>query len=314
MKTGRRTRRPRAAGVARVLFAAFTLLLLPHKGWTQELTPRAYWPAPVGAEIAFFGYAYQTGDIITNAALPIVDVDSRINRLALGYQKTFGFWGRTSNVRVEIPWADGTTRGQVEGDPTRRSISGLGDISATLSVNLLGAPAMDLAAFQAFRADPQPIVAASIKVLAPTGQYDEDRVVNIGTNRWAARARVGYIQPLPGEWMLEAAVGTWIFGENDDFLGETLTQDPLTAVDASLIRRFGPGFWASLDGTYYFGGRTEVEDVGRADFQRNSRLGVSFAYPLARRHVLKGGYSLGVSTNAGGDWETLGLTYIYVLK
>ena len=279
----------------------------------QELSPRAYWPAPVGTQLFFAGYGYQTGDIVTNAALPIVDVDSRIHRLGLGYQKTLSLWGRTSNLRVEAPWVDGTTKGAVEGEPGRRDVSGLGDLSMTLSVNLLGAPAMSPGEYQAFRADPGPVVAASRKVLAPTGDYDEERLVNIGTNRWAARARVGYIQPLPNRWMFELSVGTWFFQDNDEFLGETLQQDPLTAVDASLVHRFAPGFWASLDGTYYFGGRTEVENVGRADFQRNSRVGISLAYPFGPGHALKGSYSVGVSTNAGGEFDIFSLNYVYLL-
>jgi hypothetical protein len=279
----------------------------------QELTPRAYWPAPTGTELLIAGYAYQTGDIVTNPALPIVDVDSRINQLSVGYQKTYGLFGRTSNFRVEAPLVKGTTRGAVEGTTGRRDVSGLGDVSATLSVNLLGAPAMNALEFQAFRADPGPVVSASLKVLAPTGQYDENRLINVSTNRWAVRARLGYIQPLPKRWVFELSVGSWWFDDNDEFLGKTLSQDPLTAVDVSLVHRFGPGFWASIDGTYYFGGRTTIEEVGRADFQRNSRAGVSIAYPFFRRHVVKGSVSTGVSTKVGGDYTILGLTWIYRL-
>jgi hypothetical protein len=296
------------------LLLVWALLAWSPSAAAQELSPRAYWPAPTGTGLFFAGYGYQTGDIVTNPALPIVDVDSRIHKLALGYQKTLDLWGRTTNFRVEVPWADGTTDGMVEGLDQRREVSGLGDVSATLSVNLTGAPAMDREAFQAFRAKPQAILAASLKVLAPTGQYDEDRLVNIGTNRWAVRARLGYIQPLPGKWLMELSLGSWFFQDNDDFLGQTLSQEPLIAVDASLVHRFGPGFWASLDGTFYFGGRTDIEDVGRADFQRNSRVGLSVAYPFLRRHVLKGSLSSGVSVNVGGDYTVAGLTYIYLMN
>ncbi len=294
------------------------LLLVALLAWSptavaQELTPRAYWPAPTGTEVLFAGYGYQTGDIVTNPALPIVDVDSRIHKVALGYQKTLDLWGRTTNFRVEVPWADGTTDGTVDGLAQRREVSGLGDVSATLSVNLTGAPAMDIEAFQEFRAKPRPILAASLKVLAPTGQYDEDRVVNIGTNRWAVRTRLGYIQPLPGKWVMELSLGSWFFQDNDDFLGQTLSQKPLVSVDASLVHRFGPGFWASLDGTFYFGGRTDIEDVGRADFQRASRTGISVAYPFGGRHVLKGSYSTGVTVNVGGDYDILSMTYLFLL-
>ena len=299
--------------IARILSLAILVpgFLLAGATAAQELTPRDYWPAPVGTQLFFAGFGYQTGDIVTNPALPIVDVDSRITRVGLGYQKTVSLWGRTSNLRIEAPWVDGTTKGDVEGEPGRRDVSGLGDVAMTLSVNVLGAQAMDPEAFMAFRADPGPIIAASLKVLAPTGDYDENRLVNIGTNRWAARARVGYIQPFAKRWMLELSVGAWFFQDNDEFLVETLQQDPLTAVDASLVRRFAPVFWASLDGTYYFGGRTEIEKIGRADFQRNSRVGVSVAYPFGPGHALKCSYSVGVSTNAGGEFDIFSVNYVY---
>ena len=103
--------------------------------------------------------------------------------------------------------------------------------------------------------------------------------------------------------MLELSVGTWFFQDIDDLLGETLQQDPLTAVDASLLHRFSPGLWVSLDGTCYPGGRTEVENVGRADFQRNSRMGLSIVYPFSPGHAIKGIFSVGVSTIAGGDFN-----------
>lgn len=303
MKPGR----PFAWCTALILLLAFAT---PAAG--QELSPRTYWPAPVGTQLGFAGYSYQTGDIILSPALPISDVDSKISALGIGYQRTVSFFGRTGNIRFEVPWADGTTRADVEGMPGRRDVSGLGDASATLSVNLLGAPAMNVEQFQAFRANPRPIVAASIKLRAPTGQYDEDRLINVGTNRWAMRARLGYIQPLVEKWMLELSVGTWIFQDNDEFLGETLSQDPLTAFDVSLVHRFAPGFWASLDANYYYGGRTQIENVGRADLQRNGRAGFSFTVPFNRRHALKGSYSAGVTTNAGGDFQLFGLTYVFV--
>lgn len=295
---------------SRRLGALFLALALPAVAPAQELKPRAYWPAPTGTNLFFLGIGYQSGDIVTNPALPIRDVDSRIVNGAVGFQRTTNLFGRTSNFRVEIPMADGTTSGQVEGLSGRRDVSGLGDIAATLSVNLLGAPAMNVEEFQAFRERPEPILAAGLKILAPTGEYEEDRLINISTNRWAARLRLGYIQPLARRWLLEVSAGTWFFQDNDEFLGRTLSQRPLSAVDASLVHRFAPGFWASLDSTYFFGGRTSVAGEGQADFQRNARLGLSVSWPFHRRQILKFSVSTGVDTNVGGDFDAIALNYI----
>ena len=64
-------------------------------------------------------------------------------------------------------------------------------IGVTLSVNLLGAPTMTSKDFQALRADPHPILGASLKVVAPTGQYDPNRLLNTGGNRWGVKAELG---------------------------------------------------------------------------------------------------------------------------
>ena len=50
------------------------------------------------------------------------------------------------------------------------------------SVNLYGAPALSLPEFANYKQDL--IIGASLQVSAPLGQYDADKVVNIGTNRW----------------------------------------------------------------------------------------------------------------------------------
>ncbi len=114
--------------------------------------------------------------------------------------------------------------------------------------------------------------------------------------------------------MFEFSVGTWFFEDNDEFLGVTREQKPITAFDVSLIREIDPGFWLSFDGTYYIGGRTIVDDTKNFDFQRNSRLGLSISYPFKRRHIFKASYTNGLTTESGGDFDSIGLTYIYVIK
>jgi hypothetical protein len=120
------------------------------------------------------GYQYQTGDVVTDPSLPITGVDSDIHSALLAWQRTLDFLGRTGKLQLELPYSSGTTRGQVEGLPDRRDVDGLGDVAAVLSVNLLGAPAMSPSEFQALRAQPHPILAASLRLVAP------DRAVRQG--------------------------------------------------------------------------------------------------------------------------------------
>lgn len=280
----------------------------------QDLTPRTYWPAPKGTRLLIVGYAHQTGDVVTDPSIPITGVDSSIDSAVIAYQQTLDLFGRTGNLQFEVPYVDGTTTGMVSNEPGRRDVSGFGDISATLTINLLGAPSMSPGDFQQLRESPRPILGTSIKIVAPTGVYESDRLINIGTNRWAVRFRFGYVRPLSPKWLFEMSAGAWFFGDNDEFLGETRKQDPIGALNFHLVRRFKPGLWASLDLNYYVGGHTTVGVERRADLQRNSRVGLSFAYPFKRRHGVKLGFSEGVVTESGGDFSTITLNYVYRIR
>ena len=69
--------------------------------------------------------------------------------------------------------------------------------------------------------NPQTIIGASLLIQAPTGEYESDKLINVGTNRWAAKPAIGMMWPIRPTWLLEVEVGAWIFGDNTDFLGET---------------------------------------------------------------------------------------------
>ena len=100
--------------------------------------------------MAIVGYSYAFGDVATDPSLPVFGVDAKINTGFLAFFQTLSLWGRTSNIVVELSYLQGTTVGTLEGVPRRRDFSGIGDFRVTLSVNLLGAPTMNLEQFQIF--------------------------------------------------------------------------------------------------------------------------------------------------------------------
>lgn len=289
------------------------LLLLPAAAPAQELTPRAYWPAPVGTRIMTVGYLVTDGDTVPDPSLPVTGVDSRINSAFIAYRKTVDLWGRTANLSLDMPYAAGTTRVVTdEGLELERDYQGFGDLAATVSVNLLGAPAMNRQEFAQLLRDPHAVVGASIKLVAPTGRYDRDRIINVGANRWAAKAEVGYIQPLGQGWLLEANLGSWFFGDNENFLGATREQDPIVSLQAHLVHVFTPDLWASLDFTAYHGGRSAIDGDRREDLQRDSKLGGTLAFPIGRGRLLKLSYSNGSLNDSDEDFDVLQLSYSWV--
>lgn len=287
-------------------------IFVPLNGYSQELIPRAYWPAPSGTNLLVTSYQYSEGDVLTDPSLPVEGVESKIEFLSLTYQRTLSLFGRTTNLQLNLPYASGSAQGFAEGMFRTRDISNLADARALLSINLAGAPAMDGAGFQTLRANPRTIVGASVLVSAPTGKWDSGRIFNAGANRWAVKPAIGVIYPLRPKLLLEFEAGAWFFGDNDDFLGETRKQDPLLSTQFHVIKRIRPGLWASLDLNYYWGGRTEIGGVTRDDRQENSRIGATFVIPLKRRHALRIAASVPLDTSAGGDFDTVTLAYAYL--
>lgn len=279
----------------------------------QELTPRAYWPAPVGAKVLVAGYSYSEGDVLFDPGTPLFEVDARINLGLIAYLQALDLWGRSSSVMVELPYSRVSMNGLVVDIPASADLSGLGDLGVTLNVNLMGAAAMTVEDFQAFRADPRPVLGVSWKIVAPMGRYDEDQLINVGGNRWTTKAEMGVAIPFATSWMMELAAGAWFYGSNDDFLIGKLEQDPIYSVKANLIKRFRPGLWASLDVTYFEGGRQSIDGAQLEDRQENLKVGGTVVIPFGGRHSIKLGYADGAKTRFGSDFEQWLITYQLLL-
>lgn len=290
------------------------LMLWCVAGSAQELTPRAYWPAPRGTQVGVVGYAYTDGNIIFDPSVPIYEAETRTNSALLAYLGTFSLFGRSANVIAKLPYAWGETAGLIASESASREFSNFADIGVTFSVNLIGAPSMTVEEFQVFRATPRPLLGMSIEVIAPTGDYSGKRLINTGANRWAIKPEFGFMYPLTGKLLLELEAGVWFFGNDDDFVMGKKEQEPVVTYEAHLVRRFSPGFWMSLDYTYYTGGRQTIDGDELSDNQSNSRLGATLVKPLSRRQVLKLGYATGVRTRFGTDFDQFLLSYQVLLN
>ena len=113
----------------------------------------------------------------------------------------------------------------------------------------------------------------------PLGQYDPDKLVNIGTNRFTFKPELG-ISKTFGHLLLELETGAAFYTVNHDFYqGKTQSQSPIGSVQGHIIYSFKRGIWTALDGTYYWGGHTTLDGVEGNDLQKNSRLGFTLALP-----------------------------------
>ena len=155
------------------------------------------------------------------------------------------------------------------------------------------------------------IIGVSLQVSAPWGQYDDSKLLNLGSNRWSFRPELG-ISKAWGNWTLEIAPSVTFFTENPDFFsGNRFAQAPLYMVRGSVIRNFDSGAWISLDGTYFKGARTTLNGVLGDNEQENMRVGFTVALPINRQNSIKLNASTGIYTRTGSEFSLVGLAWQY---
>jgi hypothetical protein len=272
----------------------------------QELEPRAYVTSPTGLQFVSATLSQSSGGIATDPTSPIDDVEATINATTLGYLRTFGLLGRAASLGVGVPYVWGRASGEVFEEHASIRRSGLGDARMRLAVNLLGGPALTR---EEFATHPRSTgLGASLTVALPTGEYDPDKLVNIGANRWAVKGELGLYQPV-GHWSFELAGGAWYFYDNDDYFGGVRKeQDPVTSVQGHVAYTFRRNLWLAADATYYWGGRTTVDGERSPELQKASRVGMTLSVPLTAQYSVKLAWSSGVTTRIGADFTTYGLT------
>ena len=290
-------------------------LLLASPGLTgsvvgQQLEPRAYSVSPVGTNIVVVGYGRSTGDLSFDPSLPITDASATINGVYAGYFRSINFFGRSASVSVALPYAWGNLQGNVEGQFQQVRRSGLSDPSVRFAVNLRGAPAMDLKRFSTYQQ--KTTIGASVVVVAPLGQYDPAKLINLSANRWAFKPEIGISRAMNRQLFLDFYLGAWLYTSNNNFQGRTRTQAPIASGQFHLSYNVKPKLWVAFDATFYAGGRTTVNGVRKDDFQRNSRVGGTLSYKLDRRQSVKFAYSRGAITNIGADFQAVSVAYQYL--
>ena len=277
--------------------------------FAQSIEPRAYSPAPVGVNFAIVAYTESRGAIPTDAALPLSDIDLKVHAALLAYARSLNLFGKSGKFDLIVPVAQLEGTATYFGDPVERKVSGLGDSLARLTILFHGAPAMTPAEFRNYKQDL--LLGASVQVSIPTGQYDGQRLLNIGSNRWAIRPELGASKTW-GRWTVESAVGAIFFTANDDFFGERKReQKPIYTVQGHVIYNLAPGTWVALDLNWFGGGRTTIDGVDDDNLQKNWRAGAVVAVPLNRQFSLKANASTGVSTRTGNSFDLFGIALQY---
>ncbi len=306
-------------GFAAGKLLATTVLGLVLAGFAlgQDLAPRAYVITPLHSNAIDLTYSYFDGDLDFNGAVPITGATSQVNISIFTFYHALNFFGHSANLTASLPYGVGNYHGtviSVEDDVHR---SGLLDSFFRFSVNLKGGPSMPLDSFRKWHQ--KTLIGISLKVIAPTGQYDGTKLINWGSNRWAFKPEIGYSRRW-GHWVLDGYGAVWFFTTNPDFFShnqfypglQTQSESPVEAFEGHLSYDVKPRLWISLDGNFWYGGETSLNGVKNLNtLDKNSRVGVTISVPITKRQSIKASYNSGAYINYGGNYNNLSIGWQY---
>ncbi len=279
--------------------------------YAQDLAPRAYNLTPLHANAITLTYGFYDGSLDFNGVVPISNAKGRYNVPVLSYYHSFSMFGHFANLTASLPYAVGNFSGDFQDSSRSLYRSGLLDSSYRLAVNLKGGPPLPPAEFHKWHQ--KTLLGVSLKVIAPTGQYDPTKLINWGANRWAFRPELGYSERW-GKMVLDTYGGVWFYTLNSQYYTgkNEQSEKPILAFEGHLSYDWKLRTWVSLDGNFWYGGVTSLNGIADLSTrQTGSRVGATGSVKLDKHQSLKLSYSNGAYIRFGGDYQSLSVAWQY---
>ena len=230
---------------------ALGVMLAACGAYAQAIDAGDYIPAPSGvqlgivyAQFSHAGSLYADGDKIDDGA----ELDTAVS--VLRYVRYAKVAGKTFDYQIIQPY------GRVEAGGSVQALGGSTGFGDTIFV----------AAFWPFEnPETETYLGLSSYVYAPTGEYDADKAVNLGENRWRGVLQAAYSRKLSEKWIGELAGDVTVYGANKDFAAGRLEQDPTWRAQAFARYLVDDANEANLRLMYVRNGETQVAGLDRND-------------------------------------------------
>ena len=294
----------------RLAFLCFLLTVLrsPDQARAQFTDPRTYDNTPVGINQFELAYAHARANASIDTSLIIGGAEFNLNQGTLKYTRYFSFFDRTAWVEASVPFAG--LNGSVTGTSFHGSLTDLGDSSYEFVMLVKGGPALSVTQFANYK--PTTSVGVSFTVTAPTGQYDANKVINLGSDRWSFKPEIGISHPFGSKWVVDAYASAYFFTDNTSYQGvEVLRQQPLPGVEGHISYSFTNNLWVSLDTRYSFRGDTLINGTDQNNAQQNFTLGSEVNVSLNSRNVLVFEFAKALVHQNGPAYTGFSVEYLY---
>ncbi len=265
---------------AGLVCAAMLVIALPADA--QELEPQRWRYLPVDTNFVTASYIRNDANIALDPVLGIEDATMSLDTWAVSYLRTFELLGKSAQIRIVQPWQDGSWSGMVNDSPVATRRRGLADTELRLAVHLLGAPPLEGKAYAAYRASRpiETVAGIALSVQVPTGEYMDDKLINLGTNQFTFRPEIGIVHDR-GRWSFEASGMVSFYTDNNSYFnGNKLEVDPLYFVQGNILYRFQPNLWVAAGAGYTIGAESTVNGVENDDRRENILLGAAVGYSV----------------------------------
>jgi hypothetical protein len=280
------------------------------KVYGQELEARAYANLPKAMNVVAAVYAFSKGQVLADASLPIQDFNMTTHSLNLAYVHSFALAGKLARVQIAVPFIHMNGQLKYSAQDTSGTRTGLGDVRVRLGINLIGAPALAAKDFRKYTE--KTIVGISLVTSVPTGIYYADKLINIGHHRWGFKPEIGASRRFKHIYT-DGYIGMWFYTNNNAYLKNSiLKQHSLFSTQLHASYYFKKGMMIGVDGNWFNGGRTFVDEVQSGEEIEHIRLGVTWALPITKKHMVKLQYHASVYTNTGYNYDLVAVGYQYI--
>lgn len=265
------------------------VFLLTQNALSQDVEPRRWNPIPLGTQILGAGYSYTSGKVFFDPLLEAEDVTIRAHSLVASFTQPFSIGHKLGNISLVLPFSAADWNGFLSGEPAGLNRTGFADPTVRASVILAGPPAGSAGEVRQYRLD-NPVYTSfgvSLAITFPFGEYFEDKLINLGSNRFVFRPQAGMIHYW-GEWSFELTGSVFLYTRNPDFFNDAeRRQRPTFAMQSHLVKQFRKGAWLSLGAGYGLGGESIVNRQPNGDFRSNLLASASYSFLISQGQGLK---------------------------
>jgi hypothetical protein len=302
----------RAGNFSIVLF--IVMLCASFSTMAQGDGARFYWKGLAGTNAIPLIYNSMSGNANpldrSNNVIPGANFEA--TTAMVGYAKMIPIAKRSAMVSLIVPMGRLSGEVSLDGVDYSATARGFGDPMLQVTVNVLNSKAI-MSIPDMLRYKPGFSVDIIGSLAIPIGEYDNTSPINIGQNRWYGRIGTPVVWNL-GQWIpgkrttFEMLPAVWFFSDNTDFVGKTMSTEPMYQIEAHLTRDFMERVWGSLNVISYTGGKATIDGVAGTALN-NLAVGGTLGYEVNQNMQFNISYTSTINDGASTDLKMDGFRF-----